>query len=379
MKSLFSRLFKKNTSESDHRLVKTKLHPPDRWLILVTVALSLFGLLMVYDSSVAIALRDFFDQYHFVRDQLRWLVFGFLAFGIFSLIDYHFWYRLALPLLVGSLVLLLAVFVPGLGIRALGAQRWLNLGFLVVQPAELAKLALVIYLSAWFSFHEKGRLIPFLLLLAMIVGLVILEPDLGTAIIILATAVIIYFLSGAPIFQLLLLVPVLVAIVFGLAIVSPYRFARIMTFLNPESDPLGASYQVRQAILALGSGGFWGVGIGKSRQKYEYLPEANTDSIFAIIGEEVGFLGASALIGGFLFLISRGFKIARRSPDQFGRLLALGISVWIAVQVAINLAANVALVPLTGVPLPLISYGGSGLVVVLAALGILVNISRQRI
>ncbi|MFZ5844868.1 MAG: FtsW/RodA/SpoVE family cell cycle protein, partial [Patescibacteria group bacterium] len=215
-------------------------------------------------------------------------------------------------------------------------------------------------------------------LLAMVVGLVIAEPDLGTAVVIIATAVVLYFLSGAPIPHLLVLVPLLVGGVVILAVISPYRLSRLVTFLNPESDPLGSSYQIRQALLGLGSGGFWGVGIGKSRQKFEYLPEANTDSIFAIIGEEVGFLGATLLILLFWLLVWRGFRIGRMAPDQFGRLLALGISSWIGIQTAINLAANVALVPLTGIPLPLISYGGSSLIVVLAALGIVANISRHR-
>lgn len=379
MKFRFFKLFSRLTqTRRSRRESKSKSYSADRWLILAAISLSLFGILMVYDASVAIAIRDFSDQYHFVREQLQWLAFGFLAFTVFSFIDYHRWYKLALPMLLGTLGLLLAVFVPGIGLRALGANRWLNFGWLVVQPAELAKLTLLIYLSAWFAFKELGRLIPFLVLLAMVVGLVVLEPDLGTGVVILATALVIYFLSGAPVYHFLILTPILAGGVIFLAVISPYRFARITTFLNPESDPLGASYQIRQTLLALGSGGLLGVGIGKSRQKYEYLPEANTDSIFAIVGEEVGFIGASALIILFLFLIWRGFRIAKRAPDQFGRLLALGISSWIAVQVVINLAANVALIPLTGVPLPLISYGGSGLVVVLTALGILLNISRQR-
>ena len=333
---------------------------------------------MVYGSSVAIALRDFSDPYHFVRDQLRWLVFGGAAFVIFANISYRHWFKAALPILLFTLILLLAVFIPGIGVRALGAQRWLNFQLFVVQPAELAKLALVIYLAAWFSFPEKGRLAPFLLLLAMVVGLVIAEPDLGTAVVIIATAVVLYFLSGAPISHLLVLVPLLAAGVAILAVISPYRLSRLATFLNPESDPLGSSYQIRQVLLGLGSGGLWGVGIGKSRQKFEYLPEANTDSIFAIIGEEVGFGGAVLLILLFLLLVWRGFRIGSVAPDQFGRLLALGISSWIGIQTTVNLAANVALVPLTGIPLPLISYGGSSLIVILAALGIVANISRAR-
>lgn len=361
-----------------HRVKKQKLHLPDYWLTVVTIILALFGILMVYDSSVAIAIRDFSDQYHFVREQLRWLVVGAgLLVGV-SLVDYHKWYKFALPLLVATLVLLASVFVPGIGIRALGAHRWITTGFFVFQPAELAKLSFIIYLAAWFSFPEKNRIGAFLLLLIMVVGLVVIEPDLGTALIILASAVTLYFLSGAPIWQFLILIPFFLLSVGGVAIVSPYRMRRITTFFNPENDPLGASYHIRQVLLALGSGGLSGIGIGQSRQKYEYLPEANTDSIFAIVGEELGFIGAITVIVLFLFLVWRGFRIAKRAPDTFGRFLALGISSLIGIQTVINLAAMVALVPLTGVPLPLISYGGSSLIVLLVGLGILLNISRWR-
>lgn len=339
----------------------------------------LFGLLMVYDASAALAIRDFSDKYHFVRDQLRWSVVGAVVFLVASRIDYHRWFRLAVPLLVATLVLLCAVFLPGIGVGALGANRWINVGLFVFQPAELAKLTLVIYLAAWFSHTEKGRIGAFLLLVAMIVGLVVAEPDLGTALIILTTAVVVYFLSGSPLWHFLALIPITLISVVALAVASPYRMRRIMTFLSPQTDPLGASYQIRQALLALGSGGLFGIGIGKSRQKYEYLPEANTDSIFAIVGEEIGFLGASVVVALFLFLVWRAFRIARRAPDTFGRYLALGIASWIGIQTAINLSAMVALIPLTGVPLPLISYGGSSLILTLAALGILVNISKQHI
>lgn len=346
--------------------------------MVVTIILTLFGIVMVYNSSVAIALRDFSDQYHFVREQFRWLVVGFVLFIVTSRIDYHRWYRLALPILVSTLILLVAVFIPGIGVQALGAHRWLNLGFFVFQPAELAKLSLVMYLAAWFSYPEKSRIGAFLLLLGMVVGLVIAEPDLGTAFIILMIAISLYFFSGAPLWQFFLLIPLAALSIGTLAVISPYRMRRILTFFNPQTDPLGASYQIRQVLLALGSGGWWGVGIGKSRQKYEYLPEANTDSIFAIIGEEIGFIGATAVIFLFLFLVWRGFRIARRAPDNFGRFLALGITCWIGIQTVVNLGAMVALIPLTGVPLPLISYGGSSLILTMVGIGILLNISRFR-
>lgn len=376
MKSLVSKLFHK-ASGGEHRIIKKKLHAPDRWLLFAIVVVSIFGLLMVYDSSVAIALRDFSNQYYFVVEQAKWLLLGFVACFVFSLVDYHLWQRFALPLLFVTIGLLLAVFLPGIGLHILGARRWLSFGFFVFQPAELAKLTLVIYLSAWFANKEKGRLIPFLLLLCMIVGLVVLEPDLGTSLIVLGIALVLYFFSGAPTRQFLLLFPILFLVVAVLAIVSPYRLSRLTTFLHPETDPQGASYQIRQVLLALGSGGWFGVGIGKSRQKYEYLPEANTDSIFAIIGEEIGFIGGVATITLFLFIVWRGFRIAKRAPDPFGRFLALGISSWIALQTLVNLASMVALVPLTGVPLPLVSYGGSGLIILLSGIGMLVNISRQ--
>lgn len=351
--------------------------PADWWLIIGVSMLSLFGLVMVYDSSVAIAIRDFSNQYYFVREQAKWLILGSIACFIFSVIDYHVWHKLALPFLLVTIGLLLVVFIPGVGVYALGARRWINMGLFVLQPAELAKLVLVIYLSAWFSQPEKKRLGAFLLLVAAVVGLVLIEPDLGTSVIILGIALVLYFLSGAPVYQFLLLLPIMTSMIVGLAVVSPYRFRRLTTFLNSELDPQGASYQIRQILLALGSGGLFGVGLGRSRQKYEYLPEANTDSIFAIIGEEIGFIGALAVILMFLFVIWRGFRIAKRAPDVFGRMLALGISSWIAIQTSINLASAVALIPFTGVPLPLLSYGGSSLIILLSAIGILLNISRQ--
>lgn len=332
---------------------------------------------MVYNSSVAIAIRDFHNPFYYAREQLKWLLLGGIALVIFSKIDYHVWQKLAVPMFCVTLAMLVAVFIPGIGVRALGAHRWLNFGLFILQPAELAKLVLVIVLSAWFAKPDKGKLLPLFFLVATLLGLVILEPDLGTAIIIMAIALVVYFLSGAPVKQFLLIFPILLAAVVILSLIAPYRFRRLTTFFNPESDPLGASYQIRQVLLALGSGGWFGVGIGQSRQKYEYLPEANTDSIFAIIGEEVGFVGASLVVGLFVFLISRGFRIGRNAPDTFGRLVAVGISSWIGVQTIVNLAAMVALLPLTGVPLPLVSYGGSSLIILLSGLGILVNISRH--
>ncbi|MEK7533212.1 MAG: putative lipid II flippase FtsW [Patescibacteria group bacterium] len=349
----------------------------DRWLLATTITLAAIGILMVYDSSVAIALRDFANPYYFVREQVKWLCLGFLAFGVFSKLPYGIFRRFAVPLLIGTLALLLAVFIPGFGVRALGAHRWLNFGIFIVQPAELAKLTMVIYLAAWFSTKERGRLLAFLLLIGMVAGLVVIEPDLGTAVTILGTALALYFVSGAPVMHFAALIPVLLAAVGGLAVAQPYRLRRVLTFLNPDADPLGSSYQIRQVLLALGSGGLFGVGLGKSRQKYEYLPEANTDSIFAILGEETGFVGTTIVVLLFLFLVWRCFKIARRIDEPFGKMLVLGIGSWIGIQTFINIGSMVAVLPLTGVPLPLISYGGSNLVITLGALGIVYNVSKK--
>jgi cell division protein FtsW len=353
-----------------------KINKPDYWLILTIVPLSLFGLLMVYNASVAMAIRDFGNQYYYLQEQTKWLVLGLIIAIIFSFIDYRFWKKIAFPIMIVTILLLCIVLIPGVGIQALGAKRWINLGFFVLQPAEFAKLSLVIYLSAWFSGKTSERLFPFLLLLGVLVGLIMLEPDLGTTMIITLTSLALFFYSGAALKLFLLIIPIIAVVATSLALFSPYRLKRLLTFFNPELDPLGASYHIRQAIIAIGSGGLFGLGLGQSRQKYEYLPEANTDSIFAIIGEELGFIGCVGLIAVYLFILWRGFRIARGIDDPFGRNLALGITTWIGIQTIINISAMVALIPLTGVPLPFISYGGSSLIILFAACGILVNISR---
>ena len=350
----------------------------DKSLLITILILASFGALAVFNSSVVSAFREFGDQYHFVKDHLVYLGIGSGLMLVFSQIDYHNWYKLAIPLLFVTLILLLAVFIPGIGVHALGARRWINVGF-SLQPTELAKLALVVYLSAWFSSSEKGRLGPFLVLMGLVLGLIILQPDMGTAVIIVTLAGVLYFISGAPLIHFLALIPVFVIGILGLAVVAPYRLARITTFLSPNTDPLGTSYHIRQVLIALGSGGWFGLGLGKSRQKYEYLPEANTDSIFAIIAEEIGFLGTFIFICAFIFIVYRAFVIASRAPDRFGQLLGIGIGAWFAIQTLINLSAMVALIPLTGVPLPLVSSGGSNLISLLIGFGILLNISKHQV
>ena len=351
----------------------------DLLLFSLVVVLTLFGLFMIYDASSIIAFNVFGDKYHFIKDQVTWVVLGFIALLLFSFIDYHKWFYLALPLLVVALVLLILVFVPGIGAGAKGAHRWINLHFFTIQPAEFVKLVLAIYLAAWFSHKEKGRLLAFSLLIGAVIFLVMLEPDLGTTTIILAEAVIIYFLSGGSIIHFLVAAPIVGIVGYLLILFEPYRAARLTSFLNLGNSLHDTSYHVKQVLIALGSGGILGVGIGNSLQKYAYLPENVTDSIFPIIAEEIGFIGSTILILLFLTVVWRGFFIASRAKDKFGKLLAAGIISFIGVQMIINLGSMTALLPLTGVPLPFISYGGSALLVDLASMGILLNISKQTI
>lgn len=351
----------------------------DLLLLIGVILLTLFGFFMIYDASSFIAFRDFHNKYYYIQEQSVWMILGFIGLGFFTFFDYKKLYNLALPILILTIFLLLAVFIPGIGISVLGAHRWINLRFSILQPTEFVKLALAIYLAAWFSNKEKGRFLSFILLLGLVVLLVMLEPDMGTAIIILSEALILFFLSGGNILYFGLLAPIIGLLGYVLILLEPYRAKRLTTFLNPTNAINGSSYHVRQILIALGSGGLTGVGIGNSLQKYAYLPENATDSIFAIIAEEFGFLGSTVLLLAFIFIIGRGLFIAVRAKDMFGKLLAGGIVGFLAMQTIINLGAQTALFPLTGVPLPFISYGGSALVVDLCSIGILLNIRKQSI
>ncbi len=347
--------------------------------LLSVSALTLFGLIMIYDASSYIAFRDFGDKYSYIKDQIFWVILGFGVLFLASVFDYHKFYNLALPILIVSIILLSVLFIPGIGITALGATRWIDFGFFVLQPSEFAKIALTIYLSAWFSTKEKGRLLAFLLLVGFVIFLIMLQPDMGTASIVLGVAMMIYFLSGANLFHFLALIPAVGVAGAIFIIIEPYRLSRLMTFITPQQDLGASSYHIRQILIALGSGGIFGVGLGNSLQKYAYLPEATTDSIFAIMAEEIGFVGIFVVLTIMLFIILRGFKISMNAKDNFGKLLAGGITSMIAIQTVVNLGAQSALIPLTGVPLPFLSYGGSALIVSLFSIGILLNISKQSV
>jgi cell division protein FtsW len=345
-------------------------------LLITIIILTIFGLFMIYNSSSYIAFRDFSDKYHYIKEQAVWAAIGMVVLFIASRFPYKGLYTLSVPILITAIVMLLLVFIPGVGIKVLGAKRWINLGFTTLQPAEFVKLSLAIYLAAWFSNKEKERFLAFCLLVGVVFILVMLQPDMGTGSIILFEAILLYFLSGASMKHFFILGPVIALGGGALILVEPYRAARLFSFLNLHSLD-GVSYHVKQILIALGSGGIFGVGAGNSLQKYAYLPENVTDSIFAIIAEEFGLIGSSVLILLYMVVIWRGFLIAMHAKDQFGKLLAGGIIGFLGIQIALNLSAMTMLVPLTGVPLPFISYGGSALIINLCAIGILLNISRN--
>lgn len=351
----------------------------DKLLISAVTILTLFGLLMIYDASSFVALRDFGDKYHYIKDQILWVFIGMIFLVVFSLFDYHKFYILSIPILIGAIILLGSVFIPGIGVQALGARRWIHFGEFVIQPAEFIKLGLAIYLASWLSNKEKGRFFAFLLLLGLIIFLIMLEPDMGTASIILFEAIVLYFLSGGNILHFIFFLPMVILGSFFLIKLEPYRAKRLIEFLDISSSFQTSSYHVKQILIAFGMGGLTGVGLGNSLQKYAYLPENTTDSIFAIIAEEIGFIGSFVLILLFIVVIWRGFMIAANAKDQFGKLLAGGITSFLAIQIVINLGAQTAIIPLTGIPLPFISYGGSSLIISLCSVGILLNIAKNQI
>ena len=344
-------------------------------ILIAGILAACFGLVAIYDASVVDAFRTFGDKFHYVKQQSVWIVFGIIVALITSSIPMSLFKKYAHLLYGISLFLMVIVLIPGIGSKFLGARRWIDIGFTVIQPSELLKITLVIYLAKWLE--QERSLKHFLILLGVNLGLIMLQPDLGTALIIVGVSFMTYYLSGAKIKEIFSFSAILAVAISALIIFSPYRMERVKTFMDPTTDPLGASYHINQVLYGLGSGGFSGVGVGKSRQKYAYLPEATTDSIFVIIAEEFGFLGSSLFILSVTGLLLASFKVALNVHDKFDKLLSSSITLLFLIQIFVNLSSMVALVPLTGVPLPFISYGGSSLVTNFIALGLLINISKR--
>jgi cell division protein FtsW len=345
-----------------------------RLIVFLTLGLTFFGLVMIGSASFVDASRDFGDQWYYLKLQSFWAVIGLIFFWFSGKFNHLKLQALATPFFLVTIILLFAVLLPGIGVQLQGARRWLNFGFFLLQPSEIAKLTMSIYYAAMFV--HKPRLIPFITTLGLVCFLVILEPDLGTALVILGSGAIIFFGAGGKIRDLAFFAVLGIILILLLVTVSPYRTGRLKSYFNPSQDPLGSSYQIRQALIAFGSGNIFGLGLGQSRQKYDYLPEATTDSIFAIIGEELGLIGAVTIVIVYLMLFFHGLKVSAIVKNKFSANLALGLTSVIALQTFINISAITALIPLTGIPLTYISYGGSSLLIMLVTTGILVNISR---
>lgn len=357
--------------------------PADRPLMIAVFSLVVFGLVMIFSAGVVLSFHDFGTPYYYFLHQLFYgIIPGVVVWVIIQQIDYHKWDKWAFPLFLVTIIMLILVFIPPIGQTYKGASRWINLG-VHFQPTEIAKLTVILYLSAWLS-RRKDKVrdlmegfMPFVAVLVLLSVLIAMQPDIGTLGVIVITSVIIFFLASGRISHLLMLMVAGIAALFMLVKVAPYRAARLLVFLNPEADPQGIGYQINQALITIGSGGLWGIGLGHGRQKFLYLPEPIGDSIYAIIGEELGFLGAVALLALFLIVSYRGFLIAQKAPDLFGKLVAGGITGWLVFQALINIAAITGLIPLTGIPLPFVSYGSSALIVSLIGTGILLNISKH--
>lgn len=372
------------------RLVATKSHQPDWVLFLILIGLLIFGVIAVYDASVVTASNVFGGKYYFLLLQFFWSLVGLAVFFIFSTLDYKIFGKFSKWLYIAGFIFLILVLIPSPFAPLInGARRWFYInpsplplvpffGRLGFQPAELAKFSLVIFLAKLFSEKKPGALLIFLVATAIYAVLIALEPDFGTAMITLGIGLAVFFIAGAPLIYFLAGVPALFLVGLGYVLSSAYRKARLMTFLNRSSaDSSGAGYHIQQILIALGSGGLFGIGLGSSRQKYGFVPEVQTDSILAIVGEEMGLIGTIFLVCCFGLLIWRLLKIAGSTPDNFSKYVTVGFASWVGIQVLMNLTAMTHLIPLTGVPLPLISYGGSAMIFMLSGLGIIFNISKH--
>jgi cell division protein FtsW len=354
---------------------------PDYLLLVATAMLLMTGLLAVYTSSFAVAYHEFGDANYFVTRQAVFAIVGVCALVVFMRIDYNRLRAWSVPMLLISLLGLLLVLSP-LGVERNGAQRWIELGPVALQPSEFAKLAVIVYIAAWLA--SRGDqvkdfslgFLPFTLLLSVVGALIIAQPDMGTTIIVCLVACTLFFVAGAPISHLALLLGSGATASYFIIQTKDYQLDRLTSFWEPESDPQGVGFQVLQLLIALGSGGPLGIGWAESRQKHLYVPGSHTDGVFAILGEELGFVGLMAILGLFTFFIFRGLMVTLKSRDSFAMLLGIGIVAWISYQTLINVAGITRTIPLTGVPLPFLSYGGSALISLLAGVGILLNVSR---
>jgi len=382
------------------KLIKKKKSSPD-YILIITVTLLLFlGILILASVSAHISQVIFGNPHHLLVRQIISMAIGLaLAFLAFK-IPLEFLRKIAPLLFLGNLVLLAMVFIPGIGLELEGATRWIRLGLISFQPSEFLKITFILYLASWLALRSEkskkkskrlvllnsyktkltafsGTLVAFLFVISLVSLFLIIQPDIGTLVVIISTAILIYFLANMPLWHTALMFLMGSFGLFVLIKIAPYRMDRFLVFLNPELDPLGMGFHIKQAFIAIGSGGIFGVGLGQSIQKYGFLPQPIADSIFAVFAEETGFIGSIILIFLFFIFLWRGFRIGKLSQDKFSQLTAFGITLWIIIQAFVNIGSMIGVVPLTGIPLPFISHGGSALITVLIGVGILLNISKQ--
>ena len=356
---------------------------PDVWLFGLVVALASIGVVMVYSASAIVAAERFGDPLFFLKKQLFWAVLGMACLWGAMRLDYRRLERLVVPLLVLSFVLLVLVLVPPFGQAINGTRRWFRVASFSFQPVELAKLSLVIYLAAFLTRRQEAvrsftqGLLPLLMVAGGMAALTILQPDLGNSVTLVLLTLALAYLAGARGVHMAAIAGAALPVVAVLIAMKPYRWRRMVAFMNPWDDPQGSGFQIIQSFLALGSGGVFGRGLGESKQKLFYLPEPYTDFIFAIIGEELGLIGGVAVVVLFALLIWRGLRVGLHAPDAFGGYLALGLTLMLAFQTLVNLGVVMGALPTKGLPLPFISFGGSALLTTMFAAGVLLNISQH--
>jgi cell division protein FtsW len=356
---------------------------PDLWLFGIVVVLCSIGVVMVYSASAIIAADRFHDPFYFLKKQFFWAVLGFACLWGAMRLDYRRLERLVMPLVVVSFILLVLVMVPPFGQEINHTRRWFRVGPLSFQPVELAKFSLVLYLASFLAQRRElissfGQgLVPPLLLASLMAGLTIVQPDLGNSLALIILTVGLCYLAGARVQHMLWIAGAALPVVGLLIAMKPYRWRRMLAFVNPWDDPQGSGFQIIQSFLALGSGGWFGLGLGESKQKLFYLPEPYTDFIFAIIGEELGLVGGAVVVGLFAMLVWRGLRIGLRAPDAFGGYLALGLTIMLATQTLVNIGVVTGALPTKGLPLPFVSFGGSALCMTMFSAGVLLNISQH--
>ena len=357
----------------------------DKWLFIDVIILMLFGLLMIYSSSSIWAEYKFNNSFHFCLYQGIFIIVGIALMLFLSKINISFYYQNATKFLILSLILLILVLIPGIGIIRNGSRSWFGIGGFGIQPSEFAKLSLIIFTSKYleksnkFLKDYKKGVFPILFILMLVFGLIMLEPDFGTGMIIVVSIIALLFISGVNMKFFFILGGVGIIGVIGLIIIAPYRMDRITSFLNPWSDPLGTGFQIIQSLYAIGPGGLLGMGLFNSRQKHFYLPEPQTDFIFSIISEELGILGVIIVVGLFVLLMYRVIKISLKCEEKFSKYLSFGLAFQIIIQTILNLSVVVGLIPVTGVTLPFLSYGGSSLLISSISIGIILSISKCNI